>query len=368
MNPGRPVLLLDEARARNNLERMTKKVDAARLRFRPHFKTHQSHEIGRWFREKQVDAITVSSLSMAIYFIADGWTDITIAFPLNIHEIKVLNTIPEAISLGLLVNSPTTALKLCETADRPYNCWIEADTGFGRSGIEASDSDAFRQIIHILQSNPHLFVAGLLSHFGHTYQAKDKAEVSRIYNTGMNALQALRNRLQPVCPDMQISVGDTPSCSMLDDFGEADELRPGNFIYYDLMQAAIGSCRIEDIAVALSVPVVEIHHGKRQLIVHGGAIHLSKDSMPGEHGQPVFGRVSRLEDKGWGPPLEGVYVKSLSQEHGVLQFRSDIPADIETGSLLGILPVHSCLTADAAGACMTTGGAFIGMLDKRLVY
>ncbi len=368
MNPGRPVLLLDETRARQNLERMVQKVHAAGVCFRPHFKTHQSHEVGRWFREKQVTAITVSSVHMATYFIQDGWTDITIAFPLNIHEINLLNSIPEAISIGLLVSTPQTAQKLCETAGRPYHCWIEADTGFGRSGIEASDTHAFRQVIQILQSNSLLRVSGLLSHFGHTYQAKDIPEVSRIYNSGMEALQALRSQLLPVCPGLKISVGDTPSCSMLADFGQADELRPGNFIYYDLMQAAIGACSVGDIAIALSVPVVEVHPARRQVIVHGGSVHLSKDSMPDEQGRPVYGRVCRLEGSVWGSPLENAFVKSLSQEHGVLQFRSTIPADIEAGSLLAVLPVHSCLTADAMGACLGSGGRVISMFDKTRIY
>ncbi len=32
--------------------------------FRPHFKTHQSHKIGQWFRNEGVNAITVSSIKM----------------------------------------------------------------------------------------------------------------------------------------------------------------------------------------------------------------------------------------------------------------------------------------------------------------
>ena len=47
---------------------MARKAKDNGLIFRPHFKTHQSIEIGEWFRESGVNKITVSSLTMANYF------------------------------------------------------------------------------------------------------------------------------------------------------------------------------------------------------------------------------------------------------------------------------------------------------------
>ena len=70
---------------------MAGKAHANRLVFRPHFKTHQSHLIGQWFREEGVTKITASSLSMAAYFAEDGWDDITVAFPVNIREMDTIN-------------------------------------------------------------------------------------------------------------------------------------------------------------------------------------------------------------------------------------------------------------------------------------
>src|SRR6476620_10300974 len=87
----RPTLLLDEARCRRNIERMASKARRSNVRFRPHFKTHQSAQIGEWFREAGVNAITVSSVKMAEYFASHGWDDITIAFPANWREIEAIN-------------------------------------------------------------------------------------------------------------------------------------------------------------------------------------------------------------------------------------------------------------------------------------
>jgi len=82
----KPTLLLDESTARKNICRMAGHARDAGVAFRPHFKTHQSVEIGEWFRSVVVSAITVSSVDMALYFARCGWADITIAFPANLRQ------------------------------------------------------------------------------------------------------------------------------------------------------------------------------------------------------------------------------------------------------------------------------------------
>ena len=46
-NPGifSPALVLDKSKCINNIKRMAEKVSQNHLRFRPHFKTHQSAEL-----------------------------------------------------------------------------------------------------------------------------------------------------------------------------------------------------------------------------------------------------------------------------------------------------------------------------------
>ncbi|MBN1327650.1 MAG: alanine racemase, partial [Candidatus Cloacimonetes bacterium] len=55
-------------------------------------------------------------------------------------------------------------------------------------------------------------------------------------------------------------------------------------------------------------------------------------------------------------------VLSLSQEHGILGMPSSQLSKIKTGDLLGILPVHSCLTADLMKGYRTITGEFIDHL------
>ncbi|MFO1528905.1 MAG: hypothetical protein U1F77_03975 [Kiritimatiellia bacterium] len=102
----RPTLLIHRARVELNIAAMAAKAAASGVRFRPHFKTHQSIEVGRWFRAAGVEAITVSSPDMAVEFAADGWDDILIAVPLNPGAVDIYRDLSERIALGLLVDHP----------------------------------------------------------------------------------------------------------------------------------------------------------------------------------------------------------------------------------------------------------------------
>ena len=48
-----------------------------------------------------------------------------------------------------------------------------------------------------------------------------------------------------------ITMGDTPGCTLSEDFGPIEEISPGNFVFYDAMQVGIGTCTYDDIAVVI---------------------------------------------------------------------------------------------------------------------
>jgi D-serine deaminase-like pyridoxal phosphate-dependent protein len=81
-----------------------------------------------------------------------------------------------------------------------------------------------------------------------------------------------------------------------------------------------------------------------ELVVHGGAIHFSKEFiLKGD--EKSFGTVYRFND-GWieGEPIG--YLSGLSQEHGIVKLIGENSAMPELGSWLGVVPIHSCLTAN----------------------
>ena len=128
-------MLLDERRARRNIAAMAEKARRSGVRFRPHFKTHQSAVVGDWFRAEGVTAITASSLAMAAYFADHGWSDIMVAFPANVREMAKINDLAGRIRLHLLVDSPATVAALALHLTAPVGVWMEVDAGYQRSGV-----------------------------------------------------------------------------------------------------------------------------------------------------------------------------------------------------------------------------------------
>ena len=47
------------------------------------------------------------------------------------------------------------------------------------------------------------------------------------------------------------------------------------------------------------------------------------------------------------------YIKSLSQEHGIVKLEKKI--DLKIGDILNIIPVHSCLAVDKMGMFYESG-------------
>jgi len=170
-----------------------------------------------------------------------------------------------------------------------------------------------------------------------------------------------RRKIEQSFSNFEISFGDTPILSVVDNFKGIDEIRPGNFVFYDAMQWQLGSCEFADIAVALAAPVVAKHCQRNELVIYGGAIHLSKEFILNSDGTKNYGLVSELNFMGWSEPIDGAYIKSLSQEHGIVHLNDEACQKIQLGEILAIIPIHSCLTANLLGKYTNLNGREISM-------
>ncbi|MCU4157553.1 alanine racemase [Carboxylicivirga sp. A043] len=356
-----PTLLLNKAKCLANIERMATKAKKTNVLFRPHFKTHQSAEVGSWFREYEVECITVSSVKMAVYFAENGWKDITIAFPANIREWSTINDLASTINLNIVVESIDTIQSLERNLTNPVGTYIKTDTGYGRTGINAEDYESIQALLKELKTCKNLIFIGFLCHAGHTYNTNSKEEIINIMDSSRQQLLALKTFMANDFPLIQISYGDTPSCSLSDNFEGFDEIRPGNFAFYDAMQAHIGSCNLNDIAVAMACPVVAKHPERGEIVIHGGAVHFSKDQIIND-GTPQYGTAHPLNDRNWDTSKQLGYISKLSQEHGIIKMPQEHFSNINIGDMLAILPVHSCLTANLIKKYATTEGEYINML------
>ena len=353
----RPTLLLDEGRVRGNIRTMVDTAQRSGVRFRPHFKTHQSATIGTWFQEAGVEAITVSSVEMAEYFAEHGWRDILVASPVSVRETAALDRLASRLTLHVTVDSVEAVKALDRAMTHPIDLWIEIDTGDHRTGIDPSDRHRIVAVARAIEGASGLRCAGLIAHDGHTYGIRDRAGAESIYGRTLDELQTLRQFLaeEGIAP-VAFSIGDTPTCRLVEDLSAVDEIRPGNFVFGDLTQLEIGSCREDEIAVALACPVVSKNEARGEIVVHGGGVHLSKDSLLEASGSTIFGRAVLLNETGWEALETGIAVARLSQELAVIHADEDRLSQVVIGDLLAILPVHSCLTVHAMRSYLTLTG------------
>ncbi|QSE96089.1 alanine racemase [Fulvivirga lutea] len=347
----KPTLILNAAVCRANIARMVNKAQSQGLELQPHFKTHQSKQIGQWFQELGVYKITVSSLGMAQYFAASGWNDITVAFPCNILEIDAINELAKDIALTVLVDNSDIAELLNSQVRNSISVYIEIDSGGNRSGIKPHQLEKVRDLANQISASDKLKFKGLYSHAGHTYGAKGESEIQNLANKSIEQLSSLKQLLLSEYPHLIACFGDTPSCSVLDSFANIDRISPGNFVFYDVMQSEIGSCQLQDIAVTVACPVVSIKQEENQLIIYGGAVHFSKDHS-GKYG---YGQVVEFINNGW-EIIEGATLIKVSQEHGIIQLEDGLTSEFKIGDVIGVLPIHSCLTAECLRSYQTLNG------------
>lgn len=347
MNISRPTLLLDTKKMTANLDRMWERALLRKVELIPHFKTHQSKEIGEVIRAKGVSKITVSSVKMAEYFASNGWNDITIAFPFNILEIDAINRLTDkSINVNLLVTSIETIDALIGGLNAPISVMIELNAGYGRTGVSTSNSSLLNAMAKKITESKLLYLYGLYCHPGNTYGCNSVNEIRELWSDVIDRTKKVKEELSIYNKALKLRIGDTPGCSVVESMNGVDEIGPGNFIFYDLVMNYLGVCEEEDIAVAVAAPIVEKREDNLTVVVHAGGVHLSKDHLFDGDEQKFFGEMVILQEDGWSEIIDGAKVVGASQEHGTIKVDQATFDALSIGDVIGILPIHSCLTAN----------------------
>ena len=337
-----PAFLVDRAVLERNCERMLEKARASGVTFRPHVKTHKVPEIGRMQHGGAHGAITVSTLAEAEAFAGDGFRDITYAVPIAPAKLaRAAQLAPQIERLNILIDSEDALKAIEEYAAShgvTFDVFLKVDCGYHRAGVDPNDPDSVRLALAMARSEAVRF-QGLLTHAGHSYNAQDVDEVRRVAGEEAGCLNRFRALLATEgLGETLRSVGSTPTLSVTESFNECDEVRPGNYVFYDAFQATIGSCTLADCSVSVLTTVVGSYPERGSIIVDAGALALSKDVGP-EHIVPKFG-YGVVCDPDLNPlPMR---IVALSQEHGKVVAESHAPP---VGTRLRIIPNHSCLTA-----------------------
>lgn len=341
-----PSLLLDIDRVKKNVERINEIAMSTGVRLRPHIKTHKCIEVARIQTAGHDGAITVSTLAEARAFAKHGFSDITYAVPIERGKFaEAIEILHGGVTLNLLADDSATSRELDEAAGRSgvkFDVFLKIDCGTHRVGVEPHTNEAI-DIPRQISDAANLNFAGILTHAGHSYDAKSADGILEVARHERDSMVELAERLRESGIEVPtVSIGSTPTISLVDHLEGIDEVRPGNYIFFDNFQATLGSCRVEDTALTVLAAVIHRDPTRRRLVVDAGAIALSKDRGPvGLNPSCGYGRVLDLDGN-----ETNMRVSSLSQEHGEIEAGDgDIFDQIKVGDRLRILANHSCLTA-----------------------
>ena len=276
-----PALLLDVERVRRNADRIGKRVRDLGARLRPHVKTHKSIEVARIQTEGHSGAITVSTLAEASAFVAHGFQDITYAVPIEPGKFKAALALARSCQrLNLITDDPEIPALLNQAARNEnvsVDLFLKIDCGLHRCGVEPDSKEAL-EIPERISDSSNLRFAGILTHAGHSYHYRSRDERLTVARHERDVMRQLATELRDSGIDVPtVSIGSTPTITIVDHLDGVDEARPGNYIFFDAFQASIGSCTLDDCALTVLAAVVHRDLKRNKIVIDAGAIALSKD-------------------------------------------------------------------------------------------
>ena len=343
-----PSAMVELRKVQRNCADMADRMSTLGVKLRPHVKTHKCVEVAQLQCRGHFGGITVSTLAEAEFFAAAGWRDLTLAVPLAPGRLaRVMALMARVDVLNLLLDHQDMASKLAEAGavrGRPVPVFLKVDCGYGRAGVDPESSTGLA-LARWLHENPNLDFRGLLAHGGHAYHCVGREAIKVVAEEERTVTVDFAERLRAEGISVpEVSVGSTPTMSVADDLTGVTEVRPGNYAFFDLFQAKIGSCSIEDVAFSVLTEVIGVYPQRGQVIIDAGAIALSKDggATHVDH-QNEFGAIYTADGE---TPLKHLKLTGLSQEHGKVHLVGEGPLP-DLGTRLRVLPNHSCLTAAA---------------------
>jgi D-serine deaminase-like pyridoxal phosphate-dependent protein len=334
---------MDHRRARRNIDRAQQLADAAGAALRPHAKTHKSPVVAGWQIARGAVGICCAKVGEAEAFADAGVRDIRLPYPVNPSNAQRVAALMDRASISIIVDHPAVARGWSEAmqrAGRTLDVLIKVDVGFHRCGIDPERGAL--DFIKTVAGLGGLRLRGLLSHAGHGYHAASEADLSSIAAREAAILLGLREAAAKAGIELaELSVGATPTLRYSARQPGLTELRPGNYVYFDRTQVALGAASLDDCALTVLATVVTRHDGR--LILDCGSKTLTNDQARGISSAGGFGAVlaaagaSRTID-------ESLTIERLSEEHATVKVTG--ATRLQLGDRVQVVPNHSCVVSN----------------------
>ncbi|SEO96409.1 alanine racemase [Paenibacillus sp. OV219] len=328
-----PYVLIDLDAVDRNIARMQDIADRAGVSLRPHVKTHKLPVLAHKQIEAGAVGVTVAKLGEAEVMAAGGVRDILIAYPIvGKQKLDRLIRLAKHVNVTVAVDSFAAAEAISVAAmeaNMTIGVLVEFDCGFRRVGLEAGVPvlELAMQLVQL----PGIEIKGIMTFGGQAYQAADEAELRRIGREEGQAAADTAELLndEGIAADI-VSAGSSPGSQYTAFVQGVTEIRPGTYIFGDLMQVALGAQLLEDCALTVKVTVVSRPAPGRAVIDAGTKVFTSDGAA-----SPIG------TGKGYVVGHPGIKLAWMSEEHGMLELGEN-ERSLAIGDTLEIIPVHCC--------------------------
>ncbi len=342
-----PSTLVDEEKLRRNIEEAQAVCDRNGKTLVPMTKTHKSSYIARLQLEAGASGLLVGSILEAERFSLLAPKHIVFAYPfLGERNLERMRKVGENAHIVVSIDTLETAFcydAFCRQYNLRWDYLLIVDVGLHRYGVEPGRAGQY--VREIARSCPNLSFIGIASHPGQVYAATSLEQVATCFAQEEASLSLARDsvRAEGFRCDM-VATGSTPTYSHEAGSGVITAVRPGNYVFYDVVQTTLGA-DIEHCALTVLTTVIS-KRSDRKWIMDAGSKCLGLDKgAHGNSGVTGYGRVVGYES---------LAVTGLSEEVGILE--SETPLDLQVGDRIEIIPNHSCSAANMTSRVIVCRG------------
>jgi D-serine deaminase-like pyridoxal phosphate-dependent protein len=326
-----PCLVVDLDRLERNLSTWQRAASAHGVRLRPHVKTHKTLEIGRMQLAAGAAGITVAKVAEAEVFVAGGFDDVVIAYPVVGEEKWArVAALARRARITLNVESATAARGLSAAAaacDAEVVVHLDVDSGLGRSGVPSDQPGELLGLARLVEGLPGLRLEGLTTYRSLGFAGAAGVAPDRAGREEGELVVRLAELLRQAGIELrEVAAGSTPTGRAVAAVAGVTEVRAGTYAFNDLMQLSLGAAAEDDLALSVLATVVSARPGR--VTVDAGSKTLSGDVVLSDDAGRVIARAAGRD----------VTLTWMNEEHGV----GRAGESVEVGERLQLHPVHVC--------------------------
>jgi D-serine deaminase-like pyridoxal phosphate-dependent protein len=326
-----PALVIDVAKAFDNIDRLAAYGKQHNLGIRPHTKTHKSVLMAKRQMDAGAVGLTVAKVGEGEIMAAVN-DDLLLAYPaLDPQRTSRVAELAKRVTMRVAVDSRYAADHLAaaaRAAGSTIGILVDLDVGMHRTGLQTPQL-ALELAQHVEKTNG-LRLDGLFCYPGHVLDSVDKQT---------QTLAPVQAKLKETLDLWKahglaagiVSAGSTPTAYQSHLVGVLTEIRPGTYIYNDRNYVAGGWCTLDQVAARLICTVVS-DAVPDQVVLDAGSKTLTSDRLLVNPDTAGHGLLIDYPD---------AVIARISEEHGVTHFPKGANKP-RLGERVNVVPNHIC--------------------------